>query len=353
MMLIIFLSIFSVLLSTTLIVPTNYPTIQAGFDAAADGDTILVLDGSYSGEGNIGLAFSSDDRTLILKSENGPENCIIDCQGLDRFIHIYNTDISIEGFKIINGYAGDGGAIVAGWCNISHCIFWNNQANGGGAIFLTGGIGEISRCIFQNNSASLGGAISTSVVSTILISNCVFSNNITPTGLGTILYSGWSSNTISFYNSILLGAIDNNGSSSITLNNSLYPENVFNLPSEMPDPLFVDADNYDFHLLVESPAINAGTTDLSWPDDAIENYFPLDPDGTQPDIGVYPYYLDLQGDANFDGEIDVIDIVLTVNVILGSATPFNAQVWAMDLNEDEVIDVLDIILIVGLIIGNS
>jgi len=347
MKLLILLLYFSFIFSTTLIVPTDYPNIQAGFEAAADGDTILVLDGTYSGEGNIGLDFLiSDNRTLLLKSENGPNSCIIDCQNQNRFINTSDIHLTIDGFQIINGYADVGGAIISSYhCNISHCIFSNNYADHGGAIWLASNGGEIHHCIFIENHAEYnGGAIIAFLASTI-ISHCMFNNNTTPSGYGTIL--GVMFHTVPlFYNSILLGSISYSDINP-ALVNCIFPEDIFFNPTLMPDPLFVDADNNDFHLRVESPAINAGTRDLyNEPD-----YFPLDPDGTLPDIGVFPYFLELPGDANFDSIIDVLDIIQTVDVIMGETEPFNAQFWAMDLNEDEDIDVLDIVLMVEIILS--
>ena len=99
----------------TIKVPDDYPTIQAAIDAAADGDTILVLGESspdpttYSENLKItkGITLSggwNDDFTV-----RQPGASAIDAQGLGRAISITcptsDTVVTIDGFVILNGDA--------------------------------------------------------------------------------------------------------------------------------------------------------------------------------------------------------------------------------------------------------
>ena len=132
---------------TVLHVPDEYPTIQAGIDAATLGDTVLVADGTYTGDGNRDLDFGGVN--MVVMSENGPEVTIIDCEGSPEephrgfhFHHGENASSVVRGFTIRGGRAGgswwenSGGGI---FCEepssptiVGNTISGNRAGSGGG-----------------------------------------------------------------------------------------------------------------------------------------------------------------------------------------------------------------------------
>jgi len=57
------------------------------------------------------------------------------------------------------------------------------------------------------------------------------------------------------------------------------------------------------------------------------------------------------GDINSDGFIDILDVVLLVNIILGALDPTDTQENASDINNDEVVNILDVVQIVNMILS--
>lgn len=184
------------------LVPSVYPTIQAGINAASDGDTVIVADGTYTDDGNRDLDFSNglppgQTRAIMVRSENGPENCIIDCQGTEgdphRGFYFHSTEDAnsiVYGFMITNGYGPDelvgskglsiGGAImcIESSPTILNCVLSNNSAGyGGGAIFCMNYSSPIIKnCLIDKNHANRGGGISCVTNSTATITNCTITN---------------------------------------------------------------------------------------------------------------------------------------------------------------------------------
>ena len=57
------------------------------------------------------------------------------------------------------------------------------------------------------------------------------------------------------------------------------------------------------------------------------------------------------GDSNFDGSIDVLDVVSLVNFILFVETPTNDQLFWVDMNQDGSLNIQDVVLIVNIILN--
>ncbi len=197
----------------TLPVPSaEYPTIESGIDAAVDGDIVELADGIYTGAGNVNLDFGG--KQITVKSKNGPENCIIDCESVEDVVAFYFQNDEDENSRLIGltikrclGYFGSqGGAVLLessspeiygcifsdNWTGIKiqdsspiiyKCDFISNHTDGegGGALWIRGAFSspKIIECNYTNNSNSpygVGGAI---VVrgSNILIEKCNFFSN--------------------------------------------------------------------------------------------------------------------------------------------------------------------------------
>jgi len=59
----------------------------------------------------------------------------------------------------------------------------------------------------------------------------------------------------------------------------------------------------------------------------------------------------VSGDVNYDGSLNVIDVVLIVNYILDAEEFLNDQIFIADFNEDGSVDILDIVEIVNYILS--
>ena len=64
------------------------------------------------------------------------------------------------------------------------------------------------------------------------------------------------------------------------------------------------------------------------------------------------FVVDLYGDVNFDGSLDITDVILLVNFVLGQ-TPTEEEALTADFNQDGIINILDVITLVGEILGTN
>ena len=75
--------------------------------------TVEVADGTYTGTGNRNLDFNG--KAITVKSANGPEKVIIDCEHNGRGFCFDSfgggSESKVVGFTVMNGRAVHGGAI--------------------------------------------------------------------------------------------------------------------------------------------------------------------------------------------------------------------------------------------------
>lgn len=150
--------------AATIVVPDDHATIQAALDAAAGGDVILVLPGTY---------FENIDfvgKAVTVTSEQGPVETTID-GGRIGSVAVFESgegpDAVLEGFTITNGLAGNGGGIYCGSGaapTITGNIISANEATGlyGGGIYCYRADAAVTGNVITGNlSGERGGGICT------------------------------------------------------------------------------------------------------------------------------------------------------------------------------------------------
>ena len=65
------------------------------------------------------------------------------------------------------------------------------------------------------------------------------------------------------------------------------------------------------------------------------------------------FVVELYGDVNFDGTLNVTDIILMVNFVLNTSTPTEEEFLTADMNSDGIINILDVITVVSEILGTT
>lgn len=133
--------------------------INGTLNGADDGDTIILDEGTYTGNNNTNIMIK---KNITIQGKT-KDKVIIDAQGLSRIFEIdsYKNVIFIN-ITFINGKSSPGGAILAynNMITFINCTFINNSAstNVGGAIFSLGNL-DVINSTFMNNTALNGAAI--------------------------------------------------------------------------------------------------------------------------------------------------------------------------------------------------
>ncbi len=181
----------------------DYLTIQEGLDAAVEGGEVVVVAGTYTGDGNRDLDFGT--KKLTLMSTGGASETIIDCEAEHNHRCIdfngggQDTTYVIDGFTFANGRmvisGSDGAGIRCDGASplFLNCIFSNNTCSGqfGGAVFCDDAASPVFRdCTFDENGAQKGGAVYCDNTSRPKFSDTTFTGNFGGDE-GGAAYFGW------------------------------------------------------------------------------------------------------------------------------------------------------------------
>jgi autotransporter family porin len=232
-------------------------TIKNATGTVANGGTVNIANGVYSGTGNTNININ---KNITIKGQS-QYGTIIDGQNTSQILHINNgCNVIITNLTLGRGYvqqlAGGGAIYNEGTLIVYDSRFMYNTANPyydayaitkipkcGGAIYNSGLLG-LERCTFLNNTAAHynynviyyslgnGGAIVNN--GTLVVDSSVFVNNTAAWEGGAIFNSGVSyvSNSTFLSNSAgyggaISGALDTNNSVTVTgsyfLNNAAFP----------------------------------------------------------------------------------------------------------------------------------
>ncbi len=343
----------------------DYLTIQEGIDTVSDGDTVLVIDGIYTGVGNKDLDFNG--KPIVVTSENGAKFTIIDCQEEGIGFYFRNSEgltSVVRGFTIRNGKATISDMILGGiHCHESSPTITNNIITDSPGVAITCGNGcaaLITNNVIVNTYGNVcaGHGSSPKIINNVIAGNSEWGIwivvNSTPIIMNNIIVNnrqgisrGWEGGEPTILYNDVWSSPDGN-----------YVSHVGQISSDLgdisEDPLFVDPENGDYHLQPGSPCTNAGHPDVAY----------NDPDGTRNDIGAYggpdaagwsAFVERTKGDINADAVVDVRDAILCLRIAAGLAlattetavriTPTAYEKWAADMDGDGKITSADALLI--------
>ncbi len=168
------------------LVPSEYATIALAFAACSPGDTVRLAPGTYYESGlnlpqGVTLEAANWDPETTIINGGSARGTILSC--------LTTTDATVQGIGFVGGSSGAGGAVYADNADVTfdYCIFFNNSATFGGAIYWTGGTPYIVGCLFEDNDATTQAGAVYLELTDGEITGCNFNMNEAPWGAGLMM----------------------------------------------------------------------------------------------------------------------------------------------------------------------
>jgi len=210
------LFLLSNLLATTIHVPSQQPTIQAGINTASNFDTILVDTGLYVENINfngknivVGSMFLTTDDTSyifqtvidgnqngsVVRIDNGEDSTAVLCGfTIQNGSNMEGGGIFCDGtspilkylFVTDNSAVNDGGGIatMGSSPNIENVTIYSNTADVGAGIYIAESVVSLQNVTLNNNTAYNNGGGLQAHFSELIIDSCTFVNNEAQGGYG-------------------------------------------------------------------------------------------------------------------------------------------------------------------------
>ncbi|MCK4857971.1 MAG: hypothetical protein KAT58_08390 [candidate division Zixibacteria bacterium] len=369
------------LLATVHVVPEPYPKIQEAIEVAAEGDTVLVLPGTYFENINFNgkpivvaskYLLEQDPSLIAATIIDGAYPQKADTSSVVIFVSNEGPMSVLCGFTLMNGLGTevpgsfDGGGIFVGAgcaptiiCNIIR----NNNALRGGAVAIHGASSVFAHNAVYANNACHGGGIWLENSQATICHNVFYENVATAAG-GACFSSG--SNALFDHNVVAGGSAQegggifcdsgefiieycdfyaNNGGDFVGCGTAELGDTSWgiNFNRHATDcyynifraPRLADPAGGDFSLECYSDLIDAGR--------GLSPFFPIG--GKRTDIGIFEYpYLPV--DLNGDGKINLADATALINIIFSDA-PLPCPVWIADLDCSRYINITDIVAFIA------
>jgi hypothetical protein len=288
-----------------------FPTIQQGIDAAASGQTVIVAPGIYVENARI------VGKVVHLLAGGAPSETVVDGGGTGSTILLDNAGgSSIEGFTITGGQAPFGGGVevlgglLPGAPTITRNLIVGNQAveidagydgDGGGIdLYLAAGAVVVDNLVQGNSAVRQGGGINAiDCDGAVIAFNTIVGNSATGNGTGlgpgiSLVLGGSQvvANNIVASNTGKpgTGAVDVYEAGATVAGNLFHanqPADFVSTEGSLPpgnpnaDPRFLDAPGGDFHIRLDSPAVDAAApAAAAGPVDLDGNPRPVDAEAT-------------------------------------------------------------------------